>query len=242
MRVFALSLLAALALVPAGAGAPRAVITPAAARTADAKIDEAIAKEREALAHVGTTGVLPHVFLYQSIDRLGDAKAAIRGAEGAEPIVTMLTQAAGLDRDGIDHQSDASKARILDDIRRALALKKKAQRLLVPYLGGASETCDTDKQFKLYAVPAGYAGSYVDVYPHGIPRNAQNLQIGFVDVNGHVAPKHPFPGQSWRAKIVGFETRGGETVLHVHIDITGTGLGKPDQKFVNWRVVVTWDC
>lgn len=65
----------------------------------------------------------------------------------------------------------------------------------------------------------------------------------FVDAaSGKPVPEHPFPSQSWTSKIVGFETRGGETVLHVHLDVTGTGYGKPDEHSVNWKVIVTWDC
>jgi hypothetical protein len=245
MRKAAIVLLLSLALVPAAGSSSGTSITPAAAKAADAKIGEAIAKEREALAHVGTTAVLPHVYLYQSIDALQAARTAIKGEDGAAPIVHDITEAIYEDHTGIDHQGDKSHAKILDAIRKALAWKKKAQGALSDYLvgGGSEKTCDSEKPFPLYAVPATYSGSTADVYPHNVPKDAKDLQIKFVDAaTGKPAPEHPFPGESWTAKIVGFETRGGEPVLHVHIDITGTGIGKPNEKFVNWKVIVTWAC
>jgi hypothetical protein len=146
------------------------------------------------------------------------------------------------DHVAIGHQSDKSKAKTLDAIRKAIALKKKAQGALADYLVGAT-SCESEKPFPLYAVPATYSGASTDVYPHNVPKDAKNIEVKFVDAaSGKPAPEHPFPGQSWTSKIVGFETRGGETVLHVHIDITGTGYGKPDEHSVNWKVIVTWSC
>jgi hypothetical protein len=245
MRTVAIALFLALALVPAAWSTPRSAITPAQAKTAYAKLDTAIAQERRALAQVGKSDVLPHVYLFQSIDALQEARAAIKAADGAAPIVHDITEAIYEDHTGIDHQSDKSHAKILDAIRKALAWKKKAQSGLSDYLvgGGSEKTCDSEKPFPLYAVPATYSGSTTDVYPHNVPKDAKDLQIKFVDAaTGKPAPEHPFPGQSWTAKIVGFETRAGEPVLHVHIDITGTGIGKPNEKFVNWKVIVTWAC
>ena len=122
-------------------------------------------------------------------------------------------------------------------------LKKKAQGALSDYLVGGGNTCESEKPFPLYAVPATYGGASTDVYPHNVPKGAKNIEVKFVDAaSGNPAPEHPFPGQSWTSKIVGFETRGGETVLHVHLDVTGTGYGKPDEHSVNWKVIVTWDC
>ena len=232
----------ALVLAPSAGTTSRGAITPAAAKAADARIDEAIKQEREAIAHVGSKKVLPHVFLYQSISNLQSARAGIQGDDGADPIVKDLTEAIAADHDGIYHQHNSAK--ILESIRQALALKKKAQGLLSNYLtGGGGKTCESEKPFPLYAVPATYSASYTDVYPHNVPKDAQNIEIKFVDAStGAPAPANPFPGQSWKAKIVGFETRGGEPVLHVHIDVTGTGYGKPDEHSVNWKVIVTWSC
>jgi hypothetical protein len=28
----------------------------------------------------------------------------------------------------------------------------------------------------------------------------------------------------------------------MHVDVTGTGFGKPDANVKNWKVVVTYDC
>ena len=242
MRFLALALLAAVVLVPAGSSASRSSITPAQAKRADSNIAVALKFEREALAQVGKTNVLPHVALYQSIDALLVARSVIKDADGAAPIVHDITEAIYDDHSAIDHQGDKSHAKILDSIRKALAWKKKAQSALSDYLVGGT-SCESEKPFPLYAVPATYSGSTTDVYPHNVPKDAKGLEIKFVDAaTGKPAPEHPFPGQSWQAKIVGFETRGGEPVLHVHIDITGTGIGKPNEKFVNWKVIVTWDC
>lgn len=241
MRVLALAMLAGLVLVPAGSSRAHGSITAAQARAADAKITQAITEERDALAHASDKGVRPHVFLYASIDRLHEAAAALGDATGSAPIVQEIRTAAADDRAAIEVQGETNLSQFFEYVRKALALKKKAQAALAAYeVGGTG--CESEKAFPLYAIPAGFAGAYTDVYPHNVPENAHNIQIRFVDANGHPAPKSPFPGQTWKAKIVGFTTRGGERVLHVHIDVTGTGIGKPDQKFVNWKVIVTWDC
>lgn len=244
MRVPAALLLASLVLAPVGSAAGRATIAPSTARKASASIEEAIAQERTAIAHVGTTGVLPHVYLYGSIDLLNGAWKSIEHADGAAPIVKDLQQAVHDDHVAIGHQSDKSKAKTLDSIRAALALKKKAIALLAPYtLTSGANDCEAEKQFDLYAVPAGYAGANADVYPHGVPETAKDLEVKFVDAStGKPAPANPFPGQTWTSKIVGFETRGGETVLHVHLDVSGPGVGKPDEKHATWKVIVTWRC
>ena len=243
MRVAAFAAVIALVLAPAGGSASRSAISPESARAADAKIDEAIAFERKALAQMGKSDVLPHVYLYQSVTKLQEARGLIKGHDGADPIVNELSDAVSDDHTAISHQSDTPPTKSLEAIRKALALKKKAQAQLGTYEIGGGKTCESEKAFPLYAVPATYAGSYTDVYPHNVPKDAKDIEIHFVDAaTGKPAPAHPFPGQSWTAKIVGFETRGGESVLHVHIDVTGQGIGKPDEKFVNWKVIVSWSC
>jgi hypothetical protein len=243
MRVAVFAAVTTLVLAPAGGTASRSAISPASAKAADAKIDEAIALERKALTAVGKHDVLPHVYLYQSVDKLQEARALIKGRDGADPIVKDLSDAVGDDHDAISHQSDKPPTRSLESIRKALALKKKAQGLLTNYLVGGGKVCESEKAFPLYAVPATYSASYGDVYPHNVPKDAKDLEIHFVNAaTRKPAPAHPFPGQSWTAKIVGFETRGGEPVLHVHIDVTGEGIGKPDEDFVNWKAVVSWSC
>lgn len=244
MRVLAALMLVSLVLVPAGSGAGRTTIAPSTARKASATIEEAIAKERTAIAHVGTTGVLPHVYLYGSIDLLNGVWKSIENADGAAPIVKDIQEAVHDDHVAIDHQGDKSKAKTLASISAALALKKKAIALLAPYeLASGSAACEAEKQFPLYAIPAGYTGSYTDVYPHGVPTDAQGIEVKFVDAaTGKPAPANPFPGQTWASKIVGFTTRGGQNVLHVHIDVSGAGIGKPNADSVEWKVIVTWKC
>ena len=130
----------------------------------------------------------------------------------------------------------------IDIVRIAIKNKKEAIAYVESKISTAeANDCSTSKVFDLYAVPAGYGGSYTDVYPHGIPKTAKNITIDFVDAaTGKPAPAEPFPGQTWTASNKGFTTRGGEVVLHVHIDVSGTGIGKPDEKHVRWKVVVTW--
>ncbi len=243
MRAAAFAAVIALVLAPAGGTTSRSAISPASAKAADATIDEAIALERKALTAMGRHDILPHVYLYQSADKLQEARALINGHDGADPIVKNISDAISDDHVAISHQADKPSTKSLEAIGKALALKKKAQGQLAHYQLGGGKICESEKPFPLYAVPATYASSYTDVYPHNVPKDAKNIEIHFVDAaTGKPAPAHPFPGQSWTAKIVGFETRGGASVLHVHIDVTGQGVGKPDEDFVNWKVIVSWTC
>ena len=50
------------------------------------------------------------------------------------------------------------------------------------------------KPFQVFAVPAGYAGSYAEVYPHGIPHDAKNVRVSFIDVaTGQFSHVHGYP-------------------------------------------------
>jgi hypothetical protein len=48
-----------------------------------------------------------------------------------------------------------------------------------------------------------------------------------------------FPGQTWTSTVKGFLPDGR---FDVHVDVTGTGFGKPNANVKNWKVVVTYDC
>jgi len=137
------------------------------------------------------------------------------------------------------HNKDAQAA------RAALLAAINAKQHLITELndhGGTTEskTCTAEKPFDVFAVPAGYAGSYADVFPHGVPKNAKNMKVTFIDLATGKAPAAElFPGQTWKSKIVGFLPDGR---LQVHIDVSGTGIGKPDENAKHWKVVVTYDC
>ena len=101
--------------------------------------------------------------------------------------------------------------------------------------------CTVEKPFDVYAVPAGYSGSYNDVFPHGIPRDAKNIHVSFVDAaTGKPVPAGDvFPGQEWSLDVRGFQPDG---KFDVRVNVTGTGFGKPDANSKAWKVVVTYDC
>jgi hypothetical protein len=145
-----------------------------------------------------------------------------------------------------DNRSENSGKRAAGYVHEAMLHKRKALVALEAFTGeDEGYRCEAEKEFTLYAVPAGYTASYADVYPHGIPRNAKNIRLEFVDARTHRPIKEDeeaFEGQTWKASIKGFKTRGGKTVLHVHVDVTGKGVGKPDEISDEWAVRVSWDC
>ena len=48
-----------------------------------------------------------------------------------------------------------------------------------------------------------------------------------------------FPGQTWTFVDKGYQANG---KYDVHVDVSGTGFGKPNANVKNWKVVVTFDC
>lgn len=151
--------------------------------------------------------------------------------------------AAGKELEVVDKQAyraagdrDAQAAKTA--LERGLALKER----IFLIVSGVVETarCSTEKQFDVYAIPDGYQSSYAEVYPHGIPKDAKNVHVRFVDaVTGKPAPAEPFSGQTWTSTVKGYQPNG---KFVVRVDLTGTGFGKPDANKDAWKVVVTWDC
>ncbi|MES1248483.1 MAG: hypothetical protein ABUS54_12510 [Actinomycetota bacterium] len=125
----------------------------------------------------------------------------------------------------------------------ALAQAAQAKQLLRTAIDDAASSfgrCRVEKEFDVYAVPAGFAGSYADVFPHGVPQDATNIKFSFVDTATGKAPAAQlFPGQTWTATNKGFLADGR---LDIHVDVTGTGFGAQDANKKHWKVVVTYDC
>jgi hypothetical protein len=141
----------------------------------------------------------------------------------------------------------ALRDRLVKEIGAAIAAKKRALSSLyvvethteVPP-ANAGSTCKVEKPFQVFAIPAGFSGSYADVYPHGIPEGAKNVKASFIDLATGKAPgPDVFPGQTWTATVKGHQPDG---KFDVHVDVTGTGFGKPNANVKNWKVVVTYDC
>ena len=126
-------------------------------------------------------------------------------------------------------------------LRAALPLKHKAQSQIEELISETNvKVCEVTKPFQVFAIPEGYAGSYAEVYPHNIPHNAKHVHVSFIDVATGKAPgPEVFPGQTWKATVKGYQPDG---KFVVHIDVSGTGFGKPDANAKNWKVVVTFDC
>jgi hypothetical protein len=128
----------------------------------------------------------------------------------------------------------------------ALAALAEAGRLKVQLkkaIDDAASTfgrCEATKEFDVYAVPQGFAGSYADVYPHGVPEDATNIRFSFIDTaTGKPPAPQLFPGQTWKATNKGFLPDGR---LDIRVDVTGTGFGAQDANKKHWKVVVTYDC
>jgi hypothetical protein len=137
--------------------------------------------------------------------------------------------------------------RLVKEIGAAITVKKRALSLLYVVVTltdvpptNAGSTCTVEKPFQVFAIPAGFSGSYADVYPHGIPKGAKNVKASFIDLATGKAPgPDVFPGQTWTSTVKGYQPDG---KFDVHVDVTGTGFGKPNANVKNWKVVVTYDC
>jgi hypothetical protein len=139
-----------------------------------------------------------------------------------------------------DKPSPAVQANEIRQLKNALSLKREAFATLVGEYSLTAKKCTAEKEFDVYAIPAGYGGSNADVFPHGIPRNANHISVSFVDTATGKAPgAEVFPGQTWSSDIEGFRPDG---TLDVRVDVAGKGFGKPDANRKHWRVVVSYDC
>jgi hypothetical protein len=246
----AIAVIAAALLLGIPAASARSTVNPVAGATH--AVNAALTRERAALDALNKQ---PPNFseannqAYLSLLVLDIAIKDIRKAPAANELTSGVAN--GLEDDLYeikDHDHSALSAIHKKDAkaaRAALLAAINAKQHLITELndhGGTTEskTCTQEKPFDVFAVPAGYAGAYADVFPHGVPKNAKNMKVTFIDLATGKAPAAElFPGQTWKSKVVGFLPDGR---LHVHIDVSGTGIGKPDENSKHWKVVVTYDC
>jgi hypothetical protein len=100
--------------------------------------------------------------------------------------------------------------------------------------------CNATKNFNVYAIPSGYEDGTKDVFAKGVPRTARHVSVRFVYVaDGRPVKAHPFPLQTWAAKVKGFRPDG---TLWVQITFAGFGYGMPVAKVSHWRAIVSYDC
>jgi len=163
------------------------------------------------------------------------------GASDITGIGSELIEVGQLDHQAYQAAEKKDAAHVAELIRKALPLKHSAQSKIETLISGASvKRCEVEKPFQVFAIPSGFSGSYADVYPHGIPKGAKNVKASFIDLATGKAPgPDVFPGQTWTSTVKGFLPDGR---FDVHVDVTGTGFGKPDANVKNWKVVVTYDC
>lgn len=183
----------------------------------------------------------------QASQRLGAivisaAVAPDRGdlAQGEAQTITRIADAANK----ADFAAEkAARARNAAAAKKALAEASRHKQQLVKAIVdafGAAKRCLVTKEFDVYGIPDGYSGAYADVYPHGIPKDAKNIRVNFLDEVTRKAPAPQlFPGQTWKATVKGFLPDGR---FDVRIDVTGTGFGAPDANKRHWSVLVTYDC
>lgn len=206
-------------------------------------VDRALGDERKAITYIPAKDSTAEYLLGQlsSID-LGSALHQMGLSGVSAPDVTnAISQAEKLDAEAVADLKAGKNRQALEKIGQANALKKRASAKLDLMLPATTaKTCEVEKPFEVFAIPAGYAGSYADVYPHGIPRGATNIKASFIDLaTGKPPAADVFPGQTWTSTVKGFLPDGR---FDVHVDVSGTGFGKPNANVKNWKVVVTFDC
>ena len=209
---------------------------PAATASAHAKsVNAQLAKERRAIQLIGS-------------DRLSDAKTAMGLLETSGNLLNMTGFALQHDYDLTGpspvpdlNAAEAADVAAQDALREGTKAKKRAINTLDDLASRASvPRCEVTKPFSVYAVPAGYAGSTNDVFPHDIPKGAKNAEVSFVDeATGKAPGPELLPGQTWSDEVKGFQPDG---KFDVRVNVTGTGFGKPNANSRSWKVVVTFDC
>lgn len=247
MRTLALAAAALLLAVPAASA--RHTTSPLANATGWTKA--ALASERAALAALNAQPPNWKEADKQATVSLLRLDAVSKNLANAPKVHELSSSTATAREDDVRAIEDHD-ARAIDSIRKkdeqmartALLAAVSAKQALITQLvddaAAARKQCTAEKPFDIFAVPAGYAGAYADVFPHGVPRDAKNIRVHFIDLaTGNPAPSEVFPGQTWTSKVVGFLPDGR---LHVHLDVSGTGIGKPDENSKHWKVVVTYDC
>ena len=238
------ALLAASLLAAAPAASVKDPLTAAKAKQFSASVESEIKSERDALSLIGKNDESASRILETTGDRLSMTASYINDYAFSGPSPTPALDSAS-ELDSAAHvalmKGKAGEKAAFAHVQAALVYKKKALSILDDLSTTASATpCEVTKPFQVFAVPQGYAGSYAEVYPHGIPHDAKNVQVSFIDLATGKAPgPDVFPGQTWKATVKGYQPDG---KFVVHIDVTGTGFGKPDANVKNWKVVVTYDC
>jgi hypothetical protein len=112
-----------------------------------------------------------------------------------------------------------------------------ASALSVP---ASAARCTATKNVDVYAIPSGYEDGTKDVFAKGVPSTARHVSVRFVYVaDGRPVKAHPFPLQTWEAKVKGFRPDG---TLWVQIRFAGYGYGMPVAKVSHWRAIVSYDC
>lgn len=244
---FGLSIAAVLAVivVPLSAAGTKPPLTAQKAAAYVQIVEFEIGQERKAIASIGKDDETADRILETSADRLGMAVVNLQdySIPGASPSVdlqsaeSMETKA----REELKLHTKAGDKAALADVAAALQYKKRAlARLETLTTTQTAERCFVTKPFPVYAIPEGFSGSYNDVFPHGIPKDAKNIEVSFFDLATGKAPVPGiFPGQTWSSEIKGFQPNG---KFDVRVNVSGTGFGKPNANVKNWKVVVTYDC
>ncbi len=212
---------------------------------------EAVADEKAALALLDGSPLdwdKAHEKIVHSHTLLVDALAAVQhGAthgdihpNDASLIEGALRSAAGDDQAASELLKHGKEKFTASELRRALAAKHKALLQVSQIDEGTAKRCVVTKPFQIFAIPEGFSGSFSDVFPHGIPKCAKEIKVGFIDMaTGHAPAPAAFPGQTWSSQVKGFRADG---KFDVHVTLSGTGFGQPDANAKNWTVVVSYDC
>jgi hypothetical protein len=247
VRRLGISIAAVLAVfvVPLSAAGTKPPLTAQKATEYGKSVAFEIAQERKAIALIGKDDETAGRILETSHDRLGMTVFSLGDytIPGPSPSAD-LQSAESMDlkaREELTLSTKAGDKAALDAVALALQHKKRALDRLETLAGTqTAERCYVTKPFAVYAVPEGYSGSYNDVFPHGIPKNAKNVEVLFVDLATGKAPAPQlFPGQTWSSQVKGFQPNG---KFDVRVNVSGTGFGKPNANSRKWKVVVTYDC
>jgi len=250
VRVVFLGLIAAAVVASASAAGTKPPIPAAKAREYARSVNDQLAKERRAIQLIGT-------------DKLSDAKTAMALLETSGDLLTATGFALQHDydlggpspvpdldagetadvaaREALREGTRAGDTKALSEIAKGIAAKKRAISKLDDLASRATvPRCEVTKPFSVYAIPAGYASSTNDVFPHDIPKGAKNIEVSFVDeATGKAPAPELFPGETWSMEVKGFQPDG---KFDVRVSVSGTGFGKPDANSKKWKVVVSFDC
>jgi hypothetical protein len=235
----------AVIVVPLSAAGTKPPLTAQKAAEYAKSVEFEIGQERKAIALIGKDDETADRILETSADWLGMAVVNLQdyAIPGPSPSAD-LQSAESLEtkaREELKLRTKAGDKAALADVAAALQYKKRAlARLETLTTTQTAERCFVTKPFPVYAIPEGFSGSYNDVFPHGIPKGAKNIEVSFFGLATGKAPAPElFPGQTWSSQIKGFQPDG---KFDVRVNVSGTGFGKPNANVKNWKIVVTYDC